>query len=799
MHESSLLAPLITPPPTLSQEAAELIARDAYGVIGLASPLASERDQNFRITADTREQFVLRIANRAEAPEVTDLQARALVHLEATAPELPVQRVMRTRDGTLSTSTVARDGHRYTAWLVSYLPGNPLRSIEPTAALRASLGATLARLDLALMGFEHPTAERELAWDLQRANALKGLLAHVADPTRRGLAEQFLDRFERHASPQLGSLRAQVIHNDFNPSNLLVDSTAPERLSGILDLGDMVRAPRIADVAVAAAYHVGSGEDPLAGPGDLVAGYHALNPLSPPELAILLHLIGARLAMTIAITEWRARLYPQNQDHILKNNASSWRALERLRSVSPADALKRFAAVCGLESPARARIPAVRAARESDSPESLQAKRQRLLGPAYRLFYNKPLHIVRGEGVWLYDSDGRVYLDAYNNVPHVGHCHPKVVSALCSQASVLNTHTRYLHETVLHYAERINAKVSAPSTVMFTCTGSEANDLALRIARACTGNIGVIATANAYHGNTLAVADFSSAYASAEKRSAHIRTVPAPDRFRRPAGVDDESLGEAYAQHVGAAIESLQAQGIGVAAFIADSIFSSDGILDAPPDYLRRSIELVRRAGGLFIADEVQGGFARTGTDFWSFERFAVTPDLISLGKSMGNGHPVAGLIVRLELAEAFGARTRYFNTFGGNPVSSAVGLAVLDVLEEEGLQANASRVGERLQQGLRELAKAHPALGDIRGRGLFVGVDVIREGSNLNPDPEGAQRIVNSLRERGILIIATGPHGNVLKIRPPMPFSEANADQLIETLGTVLREGLHKGAAQAR
>ncbi len=306
----------------------------------------------------------------------------------------------------------------------------------------------------------------------------------------------------------------------------------------------MTRAPRIVDLAVAAAYHVGAGEDPLAGPGELVAGYHALNPLESSELDILLHLIGARLAMTVAITEWRAGLYPQNREHILKNNASSWVALERLRRVSPPDAAGHFATACGVESTRRGRTPSDRAGSTAESPKSLLERRKQLLGPAYRLFYDRPLHIVRGEGVWLYDSEGRAYLDAYNNVPHVGHCHPTIVSALCSQASVLNTHTRYLHETVLQYAERITAKVPAPSTVMFTCTGSEANDLAVRVARACTGNIGIIATAHAYHGNTLAVADFSPAYASAEKRSTHVLTVPAPDRFRRPSGVDDGSLGE---------------------------------------------------------------------------------------------------------------------------------------------------------------------------------------------------------------------------------------------------------------
>jgi 4-aminobutyrate aminotransferase-like enzyme/Ser/Thr protein kinase RdoA (MazF antagonist) len=780
MHDPVFSA-LTLPPPGLSTADAEAIAARDFGIQSSARPLSSERDQNFQLTTSGGEQFVLRIANPADDPSVIDLQARALLHIQSEAPALPVQCVTRTRNGALSSSVSTADGKTYTAWVISYSSGVPVRSIEANSTTRRAIGASLAELDRALRTFAHPAAERALAWDLQQAPRMYELLPHIRDPARRGLAEQFLQRFDRHAAGALGNLRRQVIHNDFNLSNLLVDPDRPDRLSAILDFGDMLRAPLAVEVAVAAAYHIGEDADPLSQASELVAAYHEVNPLDEGELALLFPLMCARLATLVAISEWRAALYPHNRAHIMKNNASAWRALERLRNVTQQQAASRFVSACYPD-----RRFSKRATEKVESDEQLQARRAQRLGPAYRLFYDKPLHIVRGEGVWLYDVAGRAYLDAYNNVPHVGHCHPRIVEALRTQAETLNTHTRYLHETVVDYAERLAALASPLGTAMFTCTGSEANDLAVRIARACTGKSGIIATRHAYHGNTVAVAEFSNSYPSAEPASPRVRTVPAPDSYRGPAGMNDEQLARVYADHVREAIESLEAQGIGVAAFIVDSMFSSDGIITAPPDYLQLAVSHVRKAGGIFIADEVQAGFGRTGTHFWGFEHFGVVPDLMTLGKSMGNGHPLAAVLARAELVREFGARARYFNTFGGNAVSCTVGLAVLDVLEEERLQENALRVGDYLRTGLRDLAKEFALMGDVRGRGLFCGVELVNE---REPATKGAGQIVNALRDKGVLVVATGPRSNVLKIRPPMVFSTANADQLLEALRGALRD----------
>ena len=418
-----------------------------------------------------------------------------------------------------------------------------------------------------------------------------------------------------------------------------------------------------------------------------------------------------------------------------------------------------------------------------DGERELIRRRERLLGPAYRLFYARPLHLVRGDGVWLYDADGTAYLDVYNNVASLGHCHPRVVEAIARQAALLNTHTRYLHETVLALAERLLATL--PPTlghVMFTCTGSEANDLALRIARAATGGTGVIVTKLAYHGVTSAVAEFSPSLGDGVPLGRHVRVVPAPDGYR-----GDPAVGEAFAKNVSAALDDLRAAGVRPAMLILDSIFSSDGVYADPPGFLRAAVDAVHAAGALYVADEVQAGFGRTGTALWGFSRHGVLPDMVSMGKPMGNGHPVAGLALRPELVRDFGTQARYFNTFGGNPVSAAAAMAVLDVIEAEGIPARVAAVGAYLAGGLRRLAAEHAAIGDVRGAGLFMGVDLVTDRQSRAPDRDLATRVVNGLRERRVLISASGPGGNVLKIRPPLAFTKDNADLFLARLAETL------------
>ena len=415
--------------------------------------------------------------------------------------------------------------------------------------------------------------------------------------------------------------------------------------------------------------------------------------------------------------------------------------------------------------------------------QAMIERRSRLLGPAYRLFYEEPLHIVRGEGVFLYDERGNAYLDAYNNVPSVGHCHPHVVAAIAKQAATLNTHTRYLHPLILDYSERLLATMPPQlGHMMYTCTGSEANDLAFRIARAHTGNSGVIVTRFAYHGVTERVTRFSPCLGEGVEAGPEVEWIDAPRSAK-----DSADVGMEFALAVKAGIAALKERGQGVAALLVDTAFTSDGNFVNPPGFLKAAVEEVHRAGGLFIADEVQPGFGRTGSHLWCFARHGLVPDLVTLGKPMGNGHPLAGVAIRPEVLSAFANQVRYFNTFGGNPVSCAAGMAVLDVIEGEGLMQNALEVGAELERAFGALEKQHACIRDIRAAGLCFSVEIQGE---KGPDAERAAHIVNGLRARRILISLSGPDQTVLKIRPPLCFSKENAATLIEAVEPLLRDG---------
>lgn len=426
------------------------------------------------------------------------------------------------------------------------------------------------------------------------------------------------------------------------------------------------------------------------------------------------------------------------------------------------------------------------------SNNELLERRKRLLGTNTPLHYDEPIHVVRGEGVWLYDAGGKQYLDVYNNVPHVGHCHPHVVEAICKQASTLNVHTRYLHEIILEYTERLTATLdSSLSTAAFTCTGTESNELALRIARQHTGHKGFICTNFTYHGNSAAVWELATSFQASERsQSGHIYDVPFPDNYRPIFDLHGDELWIAYANEVQKAICSLQSSGIGFAGLIFCPIFSGEGLPEVPPLYLQKVLEHVHNAGGLFISDEVQAGFGRTGKNMWGYQRYDVVPDIVTLGKPMGNGHPIGGVFTRSDLLNDFRNSSMYFNTFGGNPVSCAAGMAVLDVMEQEQLMENANTVGAYVRQGLLKLKEKHVLIGDVRGEGLFFCVELVTDRTTKLPAKDEAKRVINQMRKKGVLISRIGPHDNVLKMRPPMPFSKGNADLLLSILDEVL-EGL--------
>jgi 4-aminobutyrate aminotransferase-like enzyme len=412
-------------------------------------------------------------------------------------------------------------------------------------------------------------------------------------------------------------------------------------------------------------------------------------------------------------------------------------------------------------------------------------RRLRSFGKASVLFYQEPIRMERAEGVYMFDVDGRRYLDLYNNVPSVGHSHPRVVEAIQRQAGRLNTHTRYLNDVVDSYAERLLATFPHDiDNLVLTCTGSEANDLALRIAKVATGRAGFIVTETAYHGNSAAVTDVSPSSRPGQPLPPHVRVVSAPETYRNPVG----DPGRRFADSVAAAIADLDRAGIGFAALLVDTIFSSDGVYADPAGFLAPVVKLVHERQGLFIADEVQPGFGRTGAAMWGFARHDVIPDIVTMGKPMGNGFPMGGVALRAPLLDQFAAEVKYFNTFGGNPVAAAAGLAVLDVIDEEGLMQNAREAGRYLMDGLREIANRHVVIGDVRGAGLFIGLELVRDRDSKEPAPELASLLINRLRERDILIGAAGPFGSTLKIRPPLCFRKEHADMFVTACDEELR-----------
>lgn len=418
---------------------------------------------------------------------------------------------------------------------------------------------------------------------------------------------------------------------------------------------------------------------------------------------------------------------------------------------------------------------------------ALTSKREKLLSDSYRLFYRNPVHLVAGKGQYLWDDEGRKYLDVYNNVASLGHCHPAVIDAVHQQMQKLNTHTRYLHENILNYTEQLLDTVpEGVDKAMYMCTGSEANDLAIRIAREYSGGTGIIVTQESYHGTSDLTSGCSPALGTGQALSESTRLVPAPDQYR----FGGESLADWFANQIQLQIDDMQNKGIKFAGFLADSIFSSDGVMPNPPGFLKKAVDVVHANGGVFIADEVQPGFARTGDSFWGFGRHGIVPDIITMGKPMGNGIPVSGLLAKSDVMSAFSDNIPYFNTFGGNPVSMAAAQAVLNVIEEEQLQAHAKLVGSILEAELKQFIKKYECVGDVRGAGLFIGFELVSDQESKTPNKALALDLIEMLRnEHQVLTSVAGPYGNVLKLRPPLAFQIHDIDWLVGALDQSLEK----------
>ena len=764
------LDPLESTPPAFGEEAVRQILRDGFGMESPSlHPLAGERDQNFRVGVADGRRFLFKISNPADDGPILEMQAAALRHIEHVDPGLPVMRALPSMTGESWVDVPGADGRTYPARLFTFLSGQVTANTALTTEAIWSYGQIAARLGRALRGFFHPAADYEIQWDVTRLPKLRPLLTHLADGHRRDQVERVLHRFEALVAPVLPGLRAQVIHGDLSLDNVLLGDDL--RVSGIVDFGDMTHAPLVCDLAIAIADVLHGREDAIDAAESLIRGYVSVTPLEEEEAGLLADLVAARLATEIAITAWRLRFHPDNAAYAASSEPGARAFLDSMEAIGMEAVARRFAdASRGLPY------------RRSATSDLLERRRRAL--PRSPLFYEQPVHIVRGQGVWLFDPDGRRYLDCYNNVPVVGHSHPRVAQAVTQQQRLLATHSRYLHEAIVELAERLQATMPPGlDAVMFVNSGSEANDLAWRIARAATGHSGAVVTACAYHGLSEATHALSPEEWAKGEQPAHVATIPAPDGYRGLYRREQDGWAERYAAHIDDAGRALGDRGL--AAIYLDPAFTSDGILAPPPAYLREAARRARALGGLVVADEVQAGYGRCGKHLWSFQASGIEPDMVVMGKPMGNGFPVAAVLVRSELLEAVPGEVELFSTFGGNPVACAAALAVLAVIEDEGLVANAAKVGSYLRQGLLTLAERHPLIGDVRGEGLLLGVELTDEARE--PAAGRARKMTEAMRERGILLSATGPAGNVLKIRPPLVFEREHADLLLQALDEVL------------
>ncbi|GAA1941901.1 aminotransferase class III-fold pyridoxal phosphate-dependent enzyme [Nocardioides hwasunensis] len=735
------------PAPRLAPERVRRLVPERWGVpAGAVRALASERDLNVLVDG-----HVLKVSNPAEDRALVEMEVAATRHVAAVDPSLPIPRVA---DGTGLGPVVEiadDEGRDCLARLITVVPGEQLEGMVVTEDLAEQVGAAAARVARALRGFFHPAAgHRDLDWDVRR-------LPQVAADLPRGDPLRALVDRVTPALARCPALPGGIHHADVTLTNLLVtDGT----VTGVIDFGDMHHTADVADLAVTLASVLRNTSETqvcslweLA--GATLRGYQRSRPLTPDEVDVLGELVLARLALSAIISRERAAAHPDNTDYITQYDDADTRTTTELARLSPTELAARLHRLAGTSSAPWSEVRERRVAAMG--------------GPVAPLFYDEPLEIVRGEGAWLTDASGRRYLDAYNNVAVVGHADPTVAQRVSRQLRTVNTHSRYLHPEVVELAERLAATMpDGLDTVLFTTSGTEANEVAWRLATELNGGTGALVVEHSYHGSTKWMADLSSNEWPPGHRPSAVGTFRAPIR---PADLSAAATGE----QVQAAARMLAGAGHPPALLLADSGFTSEGVHDAPASYFEGLLAGAHAAGALYLADEVQVGYGRTGPGLWRFRQSGVVPDLVTLGKPMGAGYPMGAVVTRRELVDHFAGRYEYFSTFAATPAAAAAGNAVLDVLEDRGLPERAVITGGHLVERLRALAADSDLLGEVRGTGLVVGVDVV--------DRPTARRLLQALVLRGVLAGLTGRDGAVLKVRPPLVWDETHVDVFVDCL----------------
>jgi len=656
--------------------------------------------------------------------------------------------------------------------LLTYVKGDFLGDVEPSPRLHRSFGIFLAKMDSVLLSSYVPAmAAKEIQWDLKHFESNYKFIQYIPHPKDRSLADYFFLQFEEQVSPLRHQLRKSIIHNDGNDWNVL---TKNGKVSGIIDFGDMCHSWLINELAVALSYVMMEKEDPIKVAKTVIRAYHGILPLELSELDVLYYLIAARLCISVCNSAYTKTLKPESA-YVTISEKQAWALLRKWIQFSPIKARDEFRTAAGFPKGNKPLL------------QSQLQRRSELLSNSLSLSYDHPIQMHQSAFQYMYDTDGNTFLDAYNNIMLAGHCHPSVVRAGQRAMARLNTNTRYIYEALLTYGDKLLAKFpSSLSKVFFVNSGSAATDLAIRLVTKHTGRKMIMALEHGYHGNTrmgIAISHYKYSHGKGIGKPPSTLVTPMPKAF--DSGYpDDGTAGTFFAN---AATRTIDNHFNDIAAFIAEPVVGCGGQVPLAAGYLKQVYPKIRDQGGVCISDEVQVGFGRLGDYFWGYEMHEVIPDMVIIGKPMGNGHPIGAVITTDEIAGSFEEGPEFFSSFGGNPVSCAIGEAVLDVIEEEGLQAHARVVGNHLVELLKKLQQQFPVIADVRGSGLFLGVELV-DGAG-RPDTVLAAHVKNSLRQQHILVGTDGPFNSVLKIKPPLSFTKDDAGILAEALAIILKK----------
>jgi len=740
-----------------------------------ATPMDGYASTNFKISTKEKNYVLKLYPDDWVTLQQIKAENEVLLHLNDNRYPIPY----KTKEGNYIAKANI-EGKPKLARLLSFLEGNFLAESHHTKTLMEHFGKAVAQLDKTL------SQKKQLAiqakkdfWDLQHNHLSKKYLSHIPAHHIRRMAHHFLLQYQTHVSPVVDELRFQLIHSDANDWNVLVDANNTDLVNGLIDFGDMCHSPLINEVAIALTYLMFNKEEPLQWANHFLSGYHQVLPLKEKEIDLLYYLVGARLSVSLCQSAFHKKAEP-GKDYISVSEQQAILLIEQWVRINPLEAKTSFRKATGFDGVLK------------DAHKKDLERRYRHTSKAMSLTFEQPVKMTGSAFQYMYDDVGNTYLDLYNNIPQVGHGHPVVIEAAQQQMAQLNTNSRYLNEVYLKYTEALLQKFPAPLNKVFLVnSGSAASDLAIRLAYAHTSYNKILVMEHGYHGNSqlgIDISHYKFAGKGGEGKKEYITIAELPDLYRGKYADAGNNAGKLYAQDC---ISHLKKTNKKIAAFITESIVGCGGQVPLATGYLSEMFSYIEAQGGVCICDEVQTGFGRTGNHFWAFEKHKVVPDIVIIGKPMGNGHPIGAVVTTDAIAQSFETGMEFFSSFGGNPVSCAIGLSVLQVIENEQLQAKAKTVGNYFKDQLQLLENRFETVGNIRGEGLFLGIDLVENKAHKKPNTALAQHIKNALKAQNILVGTDGPFDNVIKIKPPLTITTQNVDEFIHTFSRILQEAI--------